>query len=171
MSFELLGLKPELLRAVAEKGYSTPSPIQSQAIPAVLSGRDLIAGAQTGTGKTAAFVLPMLQRLTDGTAQRSRAARPGPDPDARARRAGGGERARLRQVCQAAHRCCVRRCQYQPADRCLARRLRSVDRHARAGCWIWPSSAWWICARCSISCSMKPIACSTWASFLPSGGF
>ena len=65
MSFELLGLKPELLRAVAEKGYSTPSPIQSQAIPAVLSGRDLIAGAQTGTGKTAAFVLPMLQRLTD----------------------------------------------------------------------------------------------------------
>jgi ATP-dependent RNA helicase RhlE len=64
MSFELLGLKPELLRAVSEKGYTTPSPIQLQAIPAVLSGRDLIAGAQTGTGKTAAFVLPMLQRLT-----------------------------------------------------------------------------------------------------------
>ena len=64
MSFELLGLKPELLRAVAEKGYTTPSPIQSQAIPAVLSGRDLIAGAQTGTGKTAAFILPILQHLT-----------------------------------------------------------------------------------------------------------
>jgi ATP-dependent RNA helicase RhlE len=65
MSFELLGLKPELLRAVSEKGYTTPSPIQLQAIPTVLSGRDLIAGAQTGTGKTAAFVLPMLQRLTE----------------------------------------------------------------------------------------------------------
>jgi ATP-dependent RNA helicase RhlE len=65
MTFELLGLKPELLRAVAEKGYTTPSPIQSQAIPAVLAGGDLIAGAQTGTGKTAAFVLPMLQRLTE----------------------------------------------------------------------------------------------------------
>ena len=63
MSFELLGLRPELLRAVTEKGYSTPSPIQSKAIPAVLAGGDLIAGAQTGTGKTAAFVLPMLQRL------------------------------------------------------------------------------------------------------------
>jgi ATP-dependent RNA helicase RhlE len=66
MSFELLGLRPELLRAVTEKGYSTPSPIQSQAIPAVLAGGDLIAGAQTGTGKTAAFVLPVLQRLAQG---------------------------------------------------------------------------------------------------------
>jgi len=65
MSFEFLGLTPELLRAVAEKGYATPSPIQSLAIPAVLSGRDLIAAAQTGTGKTAAFILPMLQRLTE----------------------------------------------------------------------------------------------------------
>ena len=63
MSFSQFGLLPELLRAVADKGYDTPTPIQVQAIPAVLSGRDVLAGAQTGTGKTAGFVLPILQRL------------------------------------------------------------------------------------------------------------
>ena len=63
MSFDVLGLKPELLRAVADKGYTIPTPIQSEAIPAVLSGRDVLAGAQTGTGKTAGFTLPLLQKL------------------------------------------------------------------------------------------------------------
>ena len=63
MNFSELGLVPELLRAVAEKGYDTPTPIQAKAIPAVLSGRDVLAGAQTGTGKTAGFVLPLLQKL------------------------------------------------------------------------------------------------------------
>src|SRR5688572_5554807 len=63
MSFETLGLKPELLRAVADKGYTVPTPIQLEAIPAVLSGRDVLAGAQTGTGKTAGFTLPLLQKL------------------------------------------------------------------------------------------------------------
>jgi ATP-dependent RNA helicase RhlE len=63
MSFDSLGLKPELLRAVADKGYTQPTPIQTQAIPAVLSGSDVLAGAQTGTGKTAGFTLPLLQKL------------------------------------------------------------------------------------------------------------
>ncbi|MEO8061804.1 MAG: DEAD/DEAH box helicase [Pseudomonadota bacterium] len=63
MSFESLGLKPELLRAVADKGYTVPTPIQLQAIPAVLAGGDVLAGAQTGTGKTAGFTLPLLQKL------------------------------------------------------------------------------------------------------------
>src|SRR5215470_9323718 len=64
MSFESLGLSDALLRAVADAGYTQPTPIQLQAIPAVLAGGDLLAGAQTGTGKTAGFVLPMLQRLS-----------------------------------------------------------------------------------------------------------
>jgi ATP-dependent RNA helicase RhlE len=63
MSFSSLGLSDALVRAVTEQGYTTPTPIQRQAIPAVLAGGDLLAGAQTGTGKTAGFVLPMLQRL------------------------------------------------------------------------------------------------------------
>jgi ATP-dependent RNA helicase RhlE len=63
MNFSELGLEPELVRAVSDKGYVTATPIQQQAIPAVLAGRDVLAGAQTGTGKTAGFVLPLLQRL------------------------------------------------------------------------------------------------------------
>jgi ATP-dependent RNA helicase RhlE len=63
MKFTDLGLAEPLVRAVTEHGYDTPTPIQAQAIPAVLKGGDLLAGAQTGTGKTAGFVLPMLQRL------------------------------------------------------------------------------------------------------------
>ncbi|MGY6277277.1 DEAD/DEAH box helicase [Methylomonas sp. MgM2] len=67
MSFSSLGLSEPLLRAISDSGYNTPTPIQQQAIPAVLSGRDLLAAAQTGTGKTAGFTLPILQRLTDKT--------------------------------------------------------------------------------------------------------
>ena len=63
MSFESLGLSTEILRAVSEKGYNTPTPIQQQAIPLILEGRDIMGGAQTGTGKTAGFTLPLLQRL------------------------------------------------------------------------------------------------------------
>ena len=65
MSFDSLGLMAELHRAVSEKGYDTPTPIQKQAIPVILDGRDLMGGAQTGTGKTAGFTLPLLQRLIE----------------------------------------------------------------------------------------------------------
>src|SRR5215213_3235783 len=65
MSFANLGLSADLVRAVTEQGYTVPTPIQAQAIPAVLAGGDLLAGAQTGTGKTAGFVLPILQRLSE----------------------------------------------------------------------------------------------------------
>ncbi len=70
-AFSELGLNNKLIQNITAKGYDTPSPIQAKAIPLVLSGRDLMAAAQTGTGKTAAFVLPTLHMLKGG-------ARPGP---------------------------------------------------------------------------------------------
>ncbi|MEO7392358.1 MAG: DEAD/DEAH box helicase [Ramlibacter sp.] len=66
MTFDELNLAPAILKAVREQGYDTPTPIQAQAIPAVLAGHDILGGAQTGTGKTAAFTLPMLHKLTNG---------------------------------------------------------------------------------------------------------
>src|ERR1700730_12600225 len=76
MSFDSLGLSEPLLRAVNELGYTVPTPIQLQAIPAVLNGGDLLAGAQTGTGKTAGFTLPILQRLSEAAAPLACAKRP-----------------------------------------------------------------------------------------------
>lgn len=67
LSFDDLGLMPELLKAVSDAGYTTPTPIQQRAIPLALNGRDLIGLAQTGTGKTAGFTLPIVQRLIEGT--------------------------------------------------------------------------------------------------------
>ncbi len=70
MSFNDLGLSAPILQAIAEQGYDTPSPIQQQAIPAVLQGQDVMAAAQTGTGKTAGFTLPILERLARGNGAR-----------------------------------------------------------------------------------------------------
>ena len=71
MPFATLGLRAELLRAVGDAGYTTPTPVQAEAIPAILEGRDMLAGAQTGTGKTAAFAIPLLQQLSKDAAQHS----------------------------------------------------------------------------------------------------
>lgn len=76
MSFENLGLRAEILRAVADQGYTSPTPIQAQAIPAVLQGGDLLAGAQTGTGKTAGFTLPLLEKLSREQVTRKAGRRP-----------------------------------------------------------------------------------------------
>ena len=96
MKFNDLGLEPGLLSAVADRGYDTPTPIQVEAIPPVLAGRDLLAGAQTGTGKTAAFVLPLLQLLR--AAGGPRAARTDPGADTRTRGPDPGEHPDLRRA-------------------------------------------------------------------------
>ena len=105
------GCPSRLLRAVADQGYTVPTPIQAQAIPAVLAGGDLLAGAQTGTGKTAGFVLPMLQRLSTRPSPVSgrcaqAAARADPHAHARARGAGRGIDQDLRQAPQGRRRWC-----------------------------------------------------------------
>lgn len=72
MSFNILGLSPELKKAIERKGYTNPSDIQLQAIPSIIEGNDIMAGAQTGTGKTAAFALPILQKLQNDESKRRR---------------------------------------------------------------------------------------------------
>jgi ATP-dependent RNA helicase RhlE len=71
MPFAALGLIPELTRALADRGYTAPTPVQARVIPEILAGHDVLAGAQTGTGKTAGFTLPLLQRLQDGAPSRA----------------------------------------------------------------------------------------------------
>ncbi|MEO5574186.1 MAG: DEAD/DEAH box helicase, partial [Gammaproteobacteria bacterium] len=75
MSFANLNLNPAILKAIADSGYNIPTPIQSQSIPLVLAGHDIMASAQTGTGKTAAFILPTLQRLSTPSTSQSRGPR------------------------------------------------------------------------------------------------
>src|SRR5262245_21579105 len=71
MPFAALGLMPELTRALADRGYTEPTPVQTRVIPEILAGHDILAGAQTGTGKTAGFTLPILQRLNAGARARA----------------------------------------------------------------------------------------------------
>ncbi|MBU1395312.1 MAG: DEAD/DEAH box helicase, partial [Gammaproteobacteria bacterium] len=74
--FNELGLAEPIMRAIADAGYTTPTPIQAQAIPQVLQGGDLLAAAQTGTGKTAGFTLPILHHLSTRAAQAQKPGRP-----------------------------------------------------------------------------------------------
>ena len=91
MTFDDLGLSAPILKAIAKQGYSEPSPIQAKAIPAVLAGHDVMAAAQTGTGKTAGFTLPILERLSKGRRAQANQARTlilTPTPSCSARVAG-----------------------------------------------------------------------------------
>src|ERR1700710_1247153 len=107
MSFESLGLLPELLRAIADEGYTEPSPIQLKAIPPVLARHDIMGCAQTGTGKTAGFALPILHMLAPHQNPHPSPPPPfdscaDPDADARTRCAGRRKCPHLRQVSRAA---------------------------------------------------------------------
>ncbi len=170
MSFAKLGLSEELVRAVAEQGYTTPTPIQAQAIPAVLAGRDLLAGAQTGTGKTAGFVLPILQRLSMRPAPRTDErphAGPRADPDAhpRAGGAGRGERPRLRQVLSKQTSMVVfGGVGINPQITQLQARRRHPRRDAGPPARPSPAAAPSTCRTSRSWCSTRPTACSTWAS-------
>ncbi len=131
MLFSELGLAPELLRAVEDEGYVTPTPIQQQAIPLVLAGRDLLAAAQTGTGKTAAFALPILQRLLGAPAlsPRPRVLVLVPTRELAAQVAESV--AHLRSPSARALRRDLRRRRPRPAGRAAAPRRRHRRRHAR----------------------------------------
>ena len=131
-SFSDLGLAAPLLRALEEAGYATPTPIQGQAIPTVLEGRDLLGIAQTGTGKTAAFALPILHRLAakGGRPPPRRLPRPGAEPDARAVLADRRQLPRLRQAPRPVGRGGVRRRPARPAAPGARGRRRRARRHA-----------------------------------------
>jgi len=165
MSFDSLGLLAELRRAVAEQGYTEPTPVQTQAIPAVLAGRDIMAGAQTGTGKTAGFALPNAAAFARGARTRGpqpRDPRPGADatrelaaqvaesvrtygkhlPLRSAVIFGGVKINRRSTPCAAAWTSWWRR---RAGCSITSRSGRSTSRGSRSWCWT------------------RPIACSTWA--------
>ena len=131
-TFDTFPLDARLLEAVRTAGWVTPTPIQERALPLALEGRDLIGPAQTGTGKTAAFVLPILQRLLAGRARRDsrapRSSRPRASWPSRSTRRRGLARHR------AAQRRRLRRRADAPADRRAPRPARHHRRHAPAGC-------------------------------------
>ncbi len=142
MNFEELKLAPAIVKAVREQGYETPTAIQAQAIPLVLEGHDLLGGAQTGTGKTAAFVLPMLHKLSMARSAQNKFG-------------GTGIRALV----------------LTPTRELAAQVEESVQTYGKFLWWphqvVCSTCCNKVCStwgRCRSSCSTRPIACSTWDS-------
>ena len=132
MAFRNLGLSEDTLKAVEDSGYTEPTPIQEQAIPVVLMGRDVLGCAQTGTGKTAGFTLPMIDMLATGRGAGADAAVPDPGADARTRRAGEREFRALRQIQPAYDGAADRRRELRRPGKGAGARRRCADRHAWA---------------------------------------
>ena len=165
LGFGALKLQPSLVTAVTALGYEEPTPIQREAIPLLLAGRDLVGQAGTGTGKTAAFALPLLDRLARaGAPQDARRARPHPRAHARAGDAGRRGHAQVREGIAAQRRAALRRRADGSADPRAQPRRRRRRRHAgpRARSPAPPDARPRRRSRCS--CSTKPTRCSTWAS-------
>ena len=160
MPFNQFGLDATLLRGIKELGFVRPTPIQSEAIPPALQGRDIIACAQTGSGKTAAFLLPIINRLIDRPRRTTRALVLAPTRELAAQIV---EDLSALADTHSGHRCGgVRRRRHGSPGARLPQRRGHHRRHARtpAGSHAagTPSSI-----SSSISCWTKPIACSTWA--------
>ena len=164
-TFADLGLRPELLQALAALGYEEPTPIQREAIPPLLEGRDLLGQAATGTGKTAAFALPMLQRLRRGRSAGRDAGRAGARAHPRAGHAGRPRRCTA-TAAGSAPGCCRSTAASRSAASCAALE-RGVDvvvaTPGRALDHIGRGTLRLDDARTS-SCSTRPTRCSTWAS-------
>ena len=163
--FAALGLDPRLVEGLAGLGYEEPTPIQREAIPPLLEGRDLVGQAATGTGKTAAFALPLLQRLRRTARQGAAAVRAGPGADARAGDAGrrGGAPLRARA---ATSRCCRSTAASRSARSCARSSAASTSSSPRRAARSTTCGA----ARSKLDerrrswCSTRPTRCSTWAS-------
>ncbi len=170
LAFDQLGLNPKLLQALPQEGYTDPTPIQAQAIPHLLAGRDLLGLAQTGTGKTAAFLLPILHRLAANrrAARAAHRQRADPGPHARARLADRPEHRRLRRPLGMTHTVVFGgvsqfhqvNAMRRGVDFLVATPGRLLDLVSqghidlrRPACWCWT----------------RPTTCSTWASSSPSG--
>ena len=161
MPFKSLGLTEKILRAVSAMGYVDPTPIQLRAIPLVLAGHDVIGSAQTGTGKTAAFALPILSKLDQHEAQSARArAR----THARTGRAGRNRLSRFRPIHQPER---GRRSTAASVTAGKTRRSNAAWTSSSprpAGCSTTSNAAPAGSTTSNTSCSTKPTGCSTWAS-------
>ena len=169
MEFSQLGLRPALLRRCESLGYTEPTAIQERAIPIVLTGADLIGCAETGTGKTAAFLLPIIQRMSRDAAPRRARARARADA-----RAGHTDRrpatssSPRRAAPSVRPSSAARACRARPTL-CAAARASSSPR--RAACSTTSSAARSTSRTSKCSSSTRPTGCSTWASCPPSAAY